>query len=324
MKLLSEITKDSYADYGLDNIFIIFKTINDLLYLIYTNKNKSIICYNLNTLNKITELKNCHDKYITNFRHYLDEINKRDLILSISNEDNNIKVWNINIWQCILNIPKVNYNGHLYSACFMKEKFKNYILSSNYNEIETSENIKIYDFNGNKIKEINNSNEITFLIDIYYEEKLDKNYIITGNLNYIKSYDYNKNKLYRKYFDNGKGYHFSIIIYKNDEITKLIESCEDGNIRIWHFHSGILLNKIKTNVDNLNGVCLWSNNYLFIGCDDQTIKLIDIKNGLIIQKLIGHSKEVLCIKKCRHSIYGDCLISQGYEDDQIKIWGFQS
>ena len=42
-----------------------------------------MICYDLNNQRKINETKNIHDAYITNFRHYLDEINKRDLVLSL-------------------------------------------------------------------------------------------------------------------------------------------------------------------------------------------------------------------------------------------------
>ena len=100
----------------------------------------------------------------------------------------------------------------------------------------------------------------------------------------------------------------------------MIESCEDGHIRIWHFHSGSLLKKIKVTDDILNGICLYNNNYLFVGCDDNTIKLLDLKNGIILKYLYGHSKEVLNIKKIKHPKYGECIISQGYEDDQIKIW----
>ena len=162
------------------------------------------------------------------------------------------------------------------------------------------------------------------MIDIYYDEILDKKYIITGNLNYIKSYDYNENELYFKYYDNGMGYHFSIIIHNQYGIRKIIDSCEDGFIRIWNFHSGLLLNKIKINGDNLNGICLWNSNYLFVGCDEGTIKLIDLINGIMVEELIGHNKEVLSIKKVEHPIYGDCLISQGYEDDQIRIWTLKS
>ena len=56
--------------------------------------------------------------------------------------------------------------------------------------------------------------------------------IITGHFCYIKSYNYNQNKIYHKYYNNddGKG-HYYIIINDNDINIKLIESYNDGNIR---------------------------------------------------------------------------------------------
>ena len=198
----------------MDNSFTVFKSINDILYLIYANKNKSIICFDLNEQKKIQELKNSHNEYITNFRHILDEINKRDLIMSVSMIDNNIRIWNINNQECLKNITNINSLGRLLSACFIKENNKIYIISSNFNKEGNSEIIKIFDLNGKKIKEINNSNDATFFIDIYYDNILSKNYIITGNQSYIKSYDYINNQLYHKYNDNDECSHLSLIINK--------------------------------------------------------------------------------------------------------------
>ena len=130
--------------------------------------------------------------------------------------------------------------------------------------------------------------------------------------------DYKDNKLYKKYHDKNNGIHFYSIIIKLD-IMKLIESCCDKNIRIWHFHSGLLLNKINYNTP-LISICVWNNNYLFVGCEDRTIILLELKEGSIIKKLYGHEKEVVCIKKIIHPKYGKCLISQGYDIDQIKLW----
>jgi hypothetical protein len=261
IKLVSEISKNSYSDYGLDNTFTIFKSINDLLYLVYSTKKKSIIFHDLNNLKIFTEIKKCHNEYITNIRHYLDKNNKRDIIISISNVDNNLKLWNTNNLECILNILHVNEKGFLYSACFMYDNNQNYIVCSNYNETDIPQNIQIFDFDGNIVQKIHKSNKSTFSLDTYYDNKLNKNYIITANLNYVISYDYSNNELYHKYDDNGKGYHFSLIIHNSEDIIKLIESCEDGIIRIWHFHSGLLLNKIKIIDDNLNGICLLNDNY---------------------------------------------------------------
>ena len=53
-------------------------------------------------------MKNSHNEYITNFRHYLDEIKKRDLIMSVSKKENNIRIWNENNWECMQNITNIN------------------------------------------------------------------------------------------------------------------------------------------------------------------------------------------------------------------------
>ena len=58
-----------------------------------------------------------------------------------------------------------------------------------------------------------------------------------------------------------------------------MESFFDGIFRIWNFHTGLLLNKIKVNDKGLRGICLWNDNYIFIGCDDKNIKLIELENG---------------------------------------------
>jgi len=67
-------------------------------------------------------------------------------------------------------------------------------------------------------------------------------------------------------------------------------------------------------------MCLWSDNYLFVGCQDNTIKIVEIKNGLIIKSLNNHNNGVITIKKIIHPKYGECLISQNYKESEIKLW----
>ena len=325
IEYLYDIVNDSYSNLLLSNTFSVFKSINDILYLIYSNENKSIILYNIINNKKIKELRNAHNKNITNIRYFLNKINKKDLIISISAYDNNIKLWNIHNdnFECLININNINENGFLYSACILNENNNNYIMTSNLAYYGNCDNIKVFDFNGNKIKEINNSNEMTYFIDILYDNKLKKNYILTGNKGFIKSYDYNKNDIYKIFseFDN-KG-HFNIISYESCDIIKIIESSCDGNIRIWNFHSGELLNKIKVGNNNLREISIWDNEYIFVGCDDKTIKLIEIKNGKNIKELKAHNNEVICIKIITHPHYGKCLISQGANSDNIKLWVYK-
>ena len=318
------ITKDSYVYLVQDNTFIVFKSINDILYLVYSNENKSIIFYNLIDFKKIIELKNAHINYITNFRYYLDKINKRDLLLSISAQDNNIKLWDINCFECIINIVKIYSEGILSSGVIFNENNINYIIVCNFN-VWDSDSIKIFDFNGNKIKEIkDNANDKTFLIDIYYDTISSKNYILTGNWGYIKSYDYNKNKIYHKYCDNDKKTHYNIIINEKDKdkLIKLIEAGGDGNVRIWDFHRGLLVNKINVCENGLRNICLWDNEYLFVGCHD-SIKLIDLRENIIIKNINCQNYQINSIKKINHPKYGECLISQGLKNDQIKLWIFK-
>ena len=86
-----ELTKDSYGFSNLNNIFTVFESINNILYLIYTNRYNSIIAFDIIYNKKIITIINAHNELITNYRHYLDEINKRDLVLPLSNYDSNIK-----------------------------------------------------------------------------------------------------------------------------------------------------------------------------------------------------------------------------------------
>ena len=317
------LTEDSYATCLFDNSFCVFKSINNILYLIYVNDNKSIISYDLNNMKKVNQIKSPHNDYISYFRHYLDKINKRDLLMTISCYENHLKIWNINNWDILVNLKKVNDTGYLNSACFLNEMNHIYIITSNFN-YSSAGVIKVLDFNGNKIKEINNSNEPTYFIDNYYDNKLSINYIFAGNNGYIKSYNYNENKIYHKYYDieekNQKGKGHSSIIISIEDIIKLIESCFDGKIRIWDFHTGILLNKINVCNEWLRGICLWNKNYLFVGCDDKTIKLIDLNKNIIIKDLIKSNRDMLAVKKIYHYKYGECLVSQGWKDEQIKLW----
>ena len=320
----SDLTKDSYCQYSfLDNIFNIFKSINNILYLIYTNEMKSIFFYDLINNQKINEIKKAHKMTIFNIRHYLDTINKRDLIISIS-FGNNIKLWNINNLECLFYFNHIYDCGTIYSACFINDNNKNYIITSNSDFPSNFGMIKIYDFEGNKIKEINESNDSTFFIDIFYDKKIRKNFIITGNYDYVKSYDYSDNKVYHKYCDSidhekDKSVHISITINDFKNVIKLIESSYDGNIRIWNFHSGDLIKKIYISAYQLNGICLWNNKYLFVGCHDKNMKLINLDNEEI-KDISGHKHYVLAIKKVIHPKLGECLISQGSLNDQIKLW----
>ena len=329
-----DLSHDSYSfdesDSLFTNTFIVFKSIDNIYNLIYTNKINSIISYDLINNKKIIEIRNAHLKTITNLKNYLDKNNKKDLILSVSYQDNNIKIWNNKNWEALLDIRNINRDGLLKSACFLEDNNQIYIVTSNfnYNYSFNIDPIKIFDLTGKKIKEIKKSKDVTFFIDCYYNKKCNKNYIVAGNSGNAKSYDYMENKIYCKYCDNDKIYrvYHTVIIKDEEGIVDFIALSNDNYIRIWNFDSGLLLKSIFIINDNilsynmLFSICLWNNEYLFVGSSDETIKLVDINSGNIIKNISNINSVILTIKKINHPKYGECLITHGSRNGQIKLW----
>lgn len=316
-----DIISDLYNEIWLDNTFCVFKAINNVLYILYTNNSNSIVSYNLIDEKKINEIKNAHEKYITNFRHYFDENNNRDLFLSISYKNNNIKLWDFFNFECLLDLKNIYKDGFLYSACLFNFKNKIYISATNNAHTMTVDSIKIFDMNGEVYKKIYKSNDPAVFIDTYYDKKCSKLYLLTGNKGYCKSYDYDRNCLYRTYKEKGSNTNensSSAFIYNEKGISKLIESNCIGNVKIWDFHSARFLKKIIINNDWLYGIGLWGKNYIFVGCINGEIDIVDINEGIIVNSLIDHKEKVLTIKKIYHPKYGESLVSQSLEC--IKLW----
>ena len=166
------LIKDAYAYYEMDSTFIAFNSFHGIAHIVYAKENNSIINYNLTEQNIIAEIKNAHEKMITSFNYYLDKINKKDLVMSISAEDCNIKLWNLINWECISYFQNIYLAGCIFSSCFLKDNNNIYIVTSNC--ADSSGPIKIYNFKEEIIKTINNSKEETYFIDVYNEKKMIK------------------------------------------------------------------------------------------------------------------------------------------------------
>ena len=330
IEIIKDVINDSYVKpkipfrYDYINTFNTFKSINNIIYLIYSNANNSIIFFNLINNCKLNEIKKAHKRSISSFRNYIDEINYKELLMSISERDNNIKIWNIKNLELIYNFENINEIGSLYSACFLKHNNNQiYIATSNYTD-KCPNNIQIFNLNGKKIKDIYDSDENTFLIDVYYDNSSLKTFIITGNIGFVKSFDYDKNKLYFEYKDKNNSYsnHKNLIINKKDNITRLIESCNSGYIRIWNFHTNILLKRIISR-SQMNSICLWNDEYLFVGYSKAKIRLLEIESESFIKDINFNNAydddDVIDIKKINHPKYGECLIYQTLNQIQYLL-----
>ena len=239
--------------------------------------------------------------------------------MSISAKVCNIKIWDNKNWNCILSIKDIYSKGIINSACFILYEKRILIVTGN-NYWCNPNPIKIINIQGKVIKTMKNSCENSYYIDSYFDKLNFNLYIISCSFDYIISYDYIKNEKYHKYFDCNSKYHCSYKMMEKEGITKLIESAADGYIRIWNFHSGLLIKKIFASNLPLYGICIWNCDYLFVGSGDNNIKLLDIKNGEIIKNIIGSNNWVCTINNIYLENYGNCIVSQGIKDDQIKIW----
>ena len=328
------LTYDAFTYYNYTNTFLIFNSINNnKLFLVFTTQEKNVKIYDIIDKKLVLEIRNSTEdnKQITNFRHFYDEYNKRDLIMFIIGIKNCIKIWDAYNWECILELKNIYKEGNIYSSLILNDNIKNdlYIITSNCTLFKDSQPLKIYDLKGNFIKDIPDSNSKTFFLDIFHDIRHSKKYVISVNKEFVKSFDYEKNCCYKKYSDkpegkkiNFDGFFYSSVIkfFDDNDFIQLIVSGDDGFIRIWDFHEGNLIKKIETDKNCIFSLCLWNNDYLFGAGEDGRIKLIDLNAGVIINEIKGHNKMVCTIKKLIHPIYGECLVSQGFRKDQIILW----
>ena len=335
IKFIRDIADNSFTDtinkinYKiLENIFIVFISIDDIIYLIYSNKSNSIIFYNLIDFKKMGEIRSAHNNDITNFRHILDTKNEMDLIISISGFDRNIKLWNLNNCSCLANIEKAHKIGFIRSACFLNVNNNIFILSSSYSN--GYEPVILFNLKGEKVKSMkkmkigldDNNSKINF-IDTYYDKNNNKNYIILGCDNYCISYDYTDNKLFQKYEKENHNFYNAFIHIRKNNLELISCGMGDyyqymGSIFIWDYITGKELYNIQNYYKYL-GFCLYNDDYLLIGSNKGKINITKIQIKRNITELEGHKGIILSIKKIVHQRYGEYIISQdslGY----LKLW----
>ena len=317
LKFAKDITTNGPNYSGASQMFAVFKSLNGEIILAWPTKDKSLELYDLEKEVIIKSIKDAHSSDIYCCRHFVDIKSNSDLLIT-SSYDKSLKLWNLkNTDSPILTIENAHSNGFSFSPCILSnEKLKeNYIISG-----ADDEYIKIFDFNGKFLeKQIKVGDYVNYL-DTYYEQEKGKIFIINGTSRGLKVHDFDDCSLYRSYYEKEPSPHAYIILYKNESKNRmeLIDADMKGFIRIWDFHSAKLLKTIMTETI-VNGICLWDNRFLATSGRDTSIKIIDLRTKRIINKLNGHKKETLSVKKINLSKYGDCLVSLD-RDGVIKLW----
>lgn len=301
--------------------FITFKSINNILTLLYITDDYSIISYDI-AKNKQLNIIKTPQKDICNLQHCLDNKNKRDLILSQSCY-NNIKIWDINNNKCILELKEMELKYVSVSkVCFMNYKDYIYIILSSTSFSDPT--CKLFDLSGKLCKEIKFDPNITY-ITTYNDNELSKSYILISLPNMIKSYNYNEGKIYHSYLNILKSYIYNLIVVNKDRLwepTRLFGNY--GNyIIIWNFHTGEMLNNVSFNA-NINNICLWNNQFLIAITENfnenkDIISLLDVSTGKLKKNLISENCKFSMISKIEHPDYGEGLVALT-GDHKIKLF----
>ena len=299
-----------HENLGLCSTFINFKSIQDILTLVYVTNDYSIVFYDIVQNKQLNIIKN-PQKDIFKLIHCLDTKNKRDLILS-QTCNNNIKIWNNNNYECILDLKEMELNYvSVAQVSFMNYKQNIYIISSPFSKPICN----IFDLSGNKIKEINFESNINYLIT-YNDDELSKVYIIISSSKMIQSYNYDEDKTYHSYLNIGRNYIYNLMVVNKDRLwepTHLFGNY--GNyVIIWNFHTGEILNNVSFDV-NINNICLWNNQFLIAITENfnenkDIISLLDINTGKLKKNLISHEDcKYIMISKINYPDYGEGLIA---------------
>ena len=317
LKFAKDIIKNGPNYLGASQMFSVFKSIQGKVILAYPTKERSLEIYDLEKDFLIKSIKEAHSSEIYCCRHFVDIKSNKDLLIT-SSFDKSLKIWDIeNSDTPILTIENAHSNGFSFSPCILSnEKLsENFIISG-----ADDESIKIFDFKGKFLdKQIKVGDYVNYL-DAYYEIDKGKIYIINGTSRGLKVHDFDDCSVYQTYYEKEPSPHAYIILHKNESKNRmeLIDADMKGFIRIWNFHTAKLLKTIKMETI-VNGICLWDNRYLATSGRDANIKIVDLKSKKIINKLSGHEKETLSVKKINLSKYGDCLVSLD-RNGIIKLW----
>ena len=325
---------------GLNDIFEVFNSIKDNEdYLVSPNKtNFHLDIFTLKDNKFYGSLKG-HQKKVTSVRYFLNEYSNNEYLIS-SDEMGIIFIWDIsNLYKKLFTL-NTKYNDIIYSCLLMFtgdnyvnensniEKRNGYIVTSTYDISKENQNsaTKVYSMeNGEFINYVKNTNScsVFYLLPwVNYKDK--RNYII--QFCYMKILITNlldDDDVYAELIQEQKLSYYSGFIYEKKQEDKiyLYSSSKNGFINIWDLDNKIMVNNINITGSILCHIIPWDEKYAIVAnYNGKSFKVINL-DTLSVENDIGdsHIKEVKSIKKIRHPILGDALLTAG-NDNTIKLW----
>ena len=313
---------------GWNDMFEVFISYKDNKeYLVSPNVNTfNLDIFNLLDNKQILSLRG-HKNDIRTVRYFINKNNYNEYLISA--DDNKIVIlWDISDNYNIKHQIDTKYGNNIYSCLlvFPHNNDNSYIITSTYNDSENldSSSTKVYSLNnGRFMKYINNSNinPIYYLLT-WHNRKNNRYYIVQFSYLKIIINDLFDNDIYYELVQEPETDHFSGFIFSKDNYYDyLCSSSENGYINIWDLYSKKILKTINTNKSLLAHIIQWNDNFLLVAdFNNKSFIIVDLEEDQIISIYnIQHTKEVKCIKKIYHPIYGESLLSSS-KDNTIKLW----
>ena len=328
----------SYSDCicGLNESFDVFNSIKDKNdYLIISNKdNNNIEIINLYTKKITKSIEGNNTKFIL-LKYYLDNGKRKEYLISIdlisvikiiSITDNYNILSKIEFPREFRNNWKLLNCAVLFNVQIGSQKMDIIIVSNRQRYME-EQGTKIYNiYNGQFLKDVSNTkkNKVRFIIP-WFNEANEQYYLIELCEDLLVVVSLLQNEVYAKLSEERYKSYSSGFVHKEDEIDYLYVATNCSEINIWNLISKELVKMIKVSVkyDNIRlyGLLFWNKNYLVVIDDtNNAIKTIDLKQDKVISSTnYKHKDSVRCIKRIKHKIYGECLLTGG-DDYSIKLW----
>ncbi len=280
-----------------------------------------------------------HQKKVTSVRYFLNNLNNNEYLIS-SDEMGIVFVWDITDSYKKLYTINTKYNDIIYSCLlvFTGEGYENvnsnnanhngYIITSTFDISKENQNsaTKIYSIdNGEFVNYIKNTNtNSVFYLLSWLNKKDNRNYII--QFCYMKILINNlldEDDVYAELSQEQKLSHYSGFIYekKDEDKAYLYSSSKNGIINIWDLYNKVLVNNINIMGSILCHIIQWDDKYAIVAdYNGKSFKVINLET-LKVEQNIGesHTKEVKSIKKIKHPLLGDSLLTAG-NDNVIKLW----
>ena len=313
---------------GWNDMFEVFISYKDNKeYLISPNTNNfNLDIFDLLDNKKILSLRG-HKNDIRTVRYFINKNNYNEYLISA--DDNKIVIlWDASDNYNIKHQIDTKYDNNIYSCLlvFPHNSDNNYVITSTYSDSENldSSATKVYSLNnGRFMKYISNSNinPIYYLLN-WYNRRNNRYYIIQFSFLKIIINDLFDNDIYYELVQEPETDHFSGFIFTKDNYYDyLCSSSENGFINIWDLYSKKILKVINTNKSLLAHIIQWNDIFILAAdFNNKSVIIVDLENDEIISIYnVQHTKEVKCIKKINHPIYGESLLSSS-KDNTIKLW----